>query len=119
MNICGKHLMFHTILFKIRKNWSIDTRVRGISSTYVEKYLQSCKTCLNTQLWNEMHNVPIEELDAISDKLCEGHLVLRRWVHTYQSKSHIVKYYCYQRGGKRKASTKHKVKRYTSSITHE
>lgn len=49
VDFCGKHLTFCTVLPKIRKNSSIDTRVGGISSTYVEQYLQSCK-CTNVQL---------------------------------------------------------------------
>ena len=97
---CGKHLTFCTILSKIRKNWSLDTRVGGISSTYIEKCLQSCE-CLNAQLWDEVHNVPIEELDVTLDKLCESHLVLRRWVRTYQGKSHVLKYYRCHRSGKK------------------
>ena len=56
----------------------MDSKVGGISSTYVEKCLQSYETCLNAQLWNEVHNVPIEEFDVTLDKLCERHLVLRR-----------------------------------------
>ena len=66
-----------------------------------------------------MHNVPIEELDVTLDKLCESHLVLRPWVRTYQSKTHVVKYYRCHRGGKIRTSTKPKVKRCTSSITQE
>jgi hypothetical protein len=114
----GKHLTFFTILPKIRKNWSLDTRVGGISSTYIEKCLQSCK-CLNAQLWDEGHNVPIEELDVTLDKLCESHLVLRRWVRTYQGKSHVLKYYRCHRGGKKKKSIKPKMKVCTSNIIQE
>jgi hypothetical protein len=66
-----------------------------------------------------VHNIPIEELDVTLDKLCESHLVLRRWVRTYQSKTHVVKYYCCHRGGRKKTSTKPKVKSCTSSITQE
>ena len=53
----------------------MDTKVGGIFSTYVEKCLQSCE-CSNVQLWDEVHNVPIEELDVTLDKLCERQLVL-------------------------------------------
>jgi arsenate reductase-like glutaredoxin family protein len=60
------------------------------SSTYIEKYLQSCKTYLNAQQWVEMHNAPIEELDVTLDKLCESHLIQRRWIRIYQGKTHVV-----------------------------
>ena len=96
----------------------MDTR-GGISLTYVEKCLQSCETCLNAQLWDEVHNVPIEELDVTLNKLCDSHLILQRWVCTYQGKTHVVKYYRCHRGRKRRTSSKPKVNRYMSSITQE
>ena len=76
MDSCGKYLTLSTSLPKIRKNWSMNTRVGGISLIYVEKRLSSCE-CLNAQLWDEVHNVPIEELDVTLDKLCESHIILR------------------------------------------
>ena len=47
----GKHLTFRAIVSKIQKNRSMDTRVGGIFSTYVEKCLQTCEY-LNAQLWD-------------------------------------------------------------------
>ena len=66
-----------------------------------------------------MHNVLIEKLDVTLDKLCENHLILRRWICTCQGITHVVKHYRCNRGVKIRASTKSKVKSCTNSISHE
>jgi hypothetical protein len=63
-------------------------------------------------LWDEVHKVPHQLLNATLDEICTKYVVLRRVLYSpYQWKNHIVTYYHCHRGG-----NKHRLHRKQSYI---
>ena len=62
----GKHLSVDATISAIRSKWIMDQRVGGISLSYIESCIKSCLHCQETELWDEVHNIPCE---LLNDKL--------------------------------------------------
>jgi hypothetical protein len=98
----GKHLPLPSTLATIREDWTTDNRVGGIHTSYVENCFHSCDICKQAKLWDEVHKVPHQFLNATLDEICMKYVVLRRvFCSPYRIKSHVVTYYCCHRGGKK------------------
>lgn len=97
----------------------MDLRVGCISSTYVKRCLQFYESCLNAQVWDEMHNVPIKELDVTLDKFCKTTLCYGKGFVLIKEKLMFLNTTDVTKKRKRRAPKKAKVKKYTINMTQK
>jgi hypothetical protein len=94
----GKHLSISMTTNAIRSQWSTDSYVGGIQTSFIQNCMNSCDVCQEKKMWDEVVKVPLENLSATIDALCTKYIVLRRRLKCRVGKTKTVTYYRCHRG---------------------
>lgn len=89
----GKHLSFSMTTNVICTQWSTDSYVGGIQTSFIQNCMNSCDVCQENKLWNEVVKISLEYLSASIDALCTKYLVLKRSLKCHVGNTKIVIYY--------------------------